>query len=104
MQKTIVEEPSVSENRPQWRAVHLSLQGKGGVGKSLISSLLAQFYRARRVNAACVDADPVNQTFAQYTALGAKHLQLMEANQIDRRRFDGLIEGRRRFRYSLHCG
>jgi hypothetical protein len=34
----------------------------------------------------------VNQTFSQYAALGAQHLQLMEGNQVDRRRFDGLVE------------
>ena len=73
-------------------AVHLSLQGKGGVGKSLIASFLAQYYRDHGVNAVCVDTDPVNHTFAQYTALGAKHLPLMEGNQIDRRRFDSLID------------
>jgi CO dehydrogenase nickel-insertion accessory protein CooC1 len=50
--------------------VHLSLQGKGGVGKSLIASLLAQFYKDHGVRAICVDTDPVNQTFSQYAALG----------------------------------
>lgn len=73
-------------------AVHLSLQGKGGVGKSLIASFLAQFYKARGVRAICVDTDPVNQTFSQYAALGAQHLRLMDGNQIDRRRFDSLLE------------
>jgi CobQ/CobB/MinD/ParA nucleotide binding domain len=73
-------------------AVHLSLQGKGGVGKSLIASFLAQYYKARGERANCVDTDPVNQTFSQYAALGAQHLQLMDGNQIDRRRFDSLLE------------
>ena len=73
-------------------AVHLSLQGKGGVGKSLIASFLAQFYKSHGVRAICVDTDPVNQTFSQYAALGAQHLQLMDGNQIDRRRFDSLME------------
>src|SRR5580658_11258293 len=74
------------------RTVHLSLQGKGGVGKSLIASFIAQFYKDHGVRAICVDTDPVNQTFSQYAALGAQHLQLMEGNQIDRRRFDSLLE------------
>ncbi len=77
---------------PAAPAVHLSLQGKGGVGKSLIASFLAQFYKARDVRATCIDTDPVNQTFSQYAALSAQHLQLMDGNQIDRRRFDFLIE------------
>jgi hypothetical protein len=74
------------------RTVHLSLQGKGGVGKSLVASFLAQFYRAKGQTVRCVDTDPVNQTFSQYGALGAQHLQLMDGNQVDRRRFDGLVE------------
>jgi hypothetical protein len=74
------------------RTVHLSLQGKGGVGKSLIASFIAQFYKDHGVRAICVDTDPVNQTFSQYAALGAQHLQLMDGNQIDRRRFDALVE------------
>ena len=50
-------------------AVHLSLQGKGGVGKSLIASILAQFFRHKGEEIQCVDTDPVNQTFSQYSAL-----------------------------------
>ena len=34
----------------------------------------------------------MNQTFSQYAALGAQHLQLMDGNQIDRRRFDALVD------------
>jgi hypothetical protein len=34
----------------------------------------------------------VNQTFSQYAALGAQHLRLMDGNQLDRRRFDSLME------------
>jgi adenylylsulfate kinase-like enzyme len=64
--------------------VHLSLQGKEGMGKSLIASSLAQYYKSHRFRAICVDTDPVNQTFSQYAALGAQHLQVMEGNQIDR--------------------
>ena len=46
--------------------VHLSLQGKGGVGKSLVASLLAQYFRDRKgMSVRCIDADPVNQTLAQ---------------------------------------
>ena len=84
------------------RTVHLSLQGKGGVGKSLIASFIAQFYKTQGVRAICVDTDPVNQTFSQYAALGARHLQLMDGNQIDRRRFDALVEGHSRQRRIIY--
>ena len=73
--------------------VHLSLQGKGGVGKSLVASLLAQYFRHRKgMTVRCLDADPVNQTLAQYKELGAERLDLLREGSIDQRAFDGLME------------
>ena len=39
--------------------VHLILQGKGGVGKSFIATLLAQYLQEKGVAVRCFDADPV---------------------------------------------
>lgn len=73
--------------------VHLSLQGKGGVGKSLAASLLAQYFRQRKGSVVrCIDADPVNQTLAQYRELGAERLDLMKEGSVDQRAFDALME------------
>ena len=52
--------------------IHLTLHGKGGVGKSLVASILSQYFRHRGAEIHCVDTDPVNQTFSQYTELGAE--------------------------------
>ncbi|HEU0202293.1 MAG TPA: conjugal transfer protein TraL [Burkholderiaceae bacterium] len=69
------------------------LQGKGGVGKSLLSSFLAQYLMDRGVRpVACVDTDPVNQSLSSYRALRAVHLPLMDGSRIDERRFDALME------------
>ena len=74
-------------------AIHLTLQGKGGVGKSLIASVLAQYFLRKGVAVRCVDTDPVNRALAQYSALGADWLSLRdEHNRIDQRAFDGLME------------
>jgi CO dehydrogenase nickel-insertion accessory protein CooC1 len=43
-------------------AIHLTLQGKGG--KSLIASVLAQYFQRKGVAVRCVDTDPVNRTLA----------------------------------------
>lgn len=73
--------------------VHLSLQGKGGVGKSLVASLLAQYFVHRRQKEVrCIDTDPVNQTLSQYRLLGAQRLELLREGSIDQRAFDGLME------------
>lgn len=72
--------------------IHLSLQGKGGVGKSLVASILAQYFRSSGRTIHCIDTDPVNRTFSQYSGLEASRLELMRDGNIDIRGFDGLME------------
>ncbi len=72
--------------------VHFTLQGKGGVGKSLISSLIVQFLRSRAEPVAAVDTDPVNATLAGYRAFDTDRLELMEGGSLVERNFDQLIE------------
>lgn len=78
---------------PDGTSVHLVLQGKGGVGKSLVATILAQYFThhaGRQVH--CVDTDPVNQTFAQYMDLTVKRLELLVDGVVDQRVFDDLME------------
>jgi hypothetical protein len=73
--------------------IHLTLQGKGGVGKSLVASFVAQYFLQRGRKVRCIDTDPVNRTLAQYGALAADSFCLRdEHNRIDQRAFDGLME------------
>jgi hypothetical protein len=72
--------------------IHMILQGKGGVGKSLIASILAQYKLSTGQTPLCIDTDPVNATFQGFQALNVKHLQLMENEEINPRHFDTLIE------------
>lgn len=72
--------------------VHLTLQGKGGVGKSLVSSLVTQYLRAKGEPVAVIDTDPVNATLAGYKAFDAQRLKLMEGGTLIERNFDDLIE------------
>jgi hypothetical protein len=73
-------------------AIHLSLQGKGGVGKSFIASILAQYFLSRGHRVRCIDTDPVNHTLAQYKQLPVKLLKLLRGSRIDERRFDALLD------------
>ncbi|XUW88621.1 conjugal transfer protein TraL [Burkholderia sp. M6-3] len=73
-------------------AIHIVLQGKGGVGKSLVASLIAQYIKSRHQNVFCGDTDPVNDTFARYEAFGAKRFKILVGDKIDTRAFDSLIE------------
>ena len=74
------------------KKVHFTLQGKGGVGKSYVSSLLAQFHRERGEEAACIDTDPVNATFSGYKAFDVRRIELMNGSQLNERQFDAMME------------
>jgi len=74
------------------KQVHFTLQGKGGVGKSFVSSLIVQYLRANGHPVAVIDTDPVNATLAGYKAFDAKRLELMEGGSLIERNFDKLIE------------
>ncbi|MBU1586271.1 MAG: conjugal transfer protein TraL [Proteobacteria bacterium] len=68
------------------------MQGKGGVGKSVVASLLAQFLQEKS-NLCCIDTDPINPTFSKFKNLKVNHLNLLSApNKINERIFDQLIE------------
>ncbi len=65
---------------------------KGGVGKSLVASLLAQYFLSRGQSVRCIDTDPVNQTFSQYRGLRVEHIKLLREGGVDQRGFDALME------------
>lgn len=76
------------------KQVHFILQGKGGVGKSFISVILAQFFKSQGHKIVCFDTDPVNQTFSRFNDLDVAHLPLLVDGQskINERNFDPLME------------
>ena len=72
--------------------IHMILQGKGGVGKSLIAAILAQYKMSTGQQPLCIDTDPVNATFHGFKELNVKRLQIMENEEINPRHFDTLVE------------
>ena len=72
--------------------IHIILQGKGGVGKSFIASVLAQYKHSKEQQPLCIDTDPVNATFNGFKSLNAKRLQIMDGDEINSRNFDSLVE------------
>lgn len=82
-----------NEEKSKSTAAHITLQGKGGVGKSFVSALLAQYFMNQEgANIVCLDIDPVNQTLVNYKALNAEHVKLMDGSKVNERYFDGLME------------
>src|SRR5580693_9402440 len=73
--------------------IHLVLQGKGGVGKSVVASWLAEFLIKCGKPVRCIDGDPVNRSFGQYEALRAENLDLVNQDGlVQRTRYDDLLE------------
>ncbi len=72
--------------------IHLVLQGKGGVGKSMIASFIAQYKHSKGRSPLCIDTDPVNASLTAYKNLKVTHLDIMQGEEIDPRSFDQLVE------------
>jgi hypothetical protein len=73
--------------------VHFVLQGKGGIGKTYVSTILAQWLQTKsETPLRCYDTDQENTTFSRYKALDVKHVPVMtESRTIDPKRFDALM-------------
>ena len=73
--------------------VHFILQGKGGIGKTFVSSILAQWLKHKNPEALrCYDTDQENTTFSRYKSLNVKHIPVMtESRTIEPKRFDTLM-------------
>jgi len=73
--------------------VHFVLQAKGGIGKSFVSTLLAQHVMNETGAVRCFDTDQENTTFAHYEALAVRHIPLADQSRvINPKRFDALME------------
>lgn len=73
-------------------AVHLVTQSKGGVGKSFVAKLMAEFIVSTGRTPVCFDADPANRTFTKISQLGVNPVNLLENGDIKRRNFDHLLQ------------
>lgn len=72
--------------------IHITMQGKGGVGKSFVSSTTAQYKHHKEQTPLCIDTDPINATFYGFKALNVERLDIMDGDEINPRHFDALIE------------
>ena len=73
--------------------IHFILQGKGGIGKTLVSTMLAQWIKRKAPGSLrCYDTDQENTTFSRYRNLQVVHVPVMtDARLIDPKRFDALV-------------
>jgi hypothetical protein len=71
--------------------IHISLQAKGGVGKSFLALMLSMFYRHIQKPVKIFDTDPANATLFGFPALEAEKFEIMKKDDIDKRLFDRLF-------------
>jgi hypothetical protein len=72
-----------SENSPKAN-IHVVLQNKGGIGKSLVSLNLVQYLReSRKQTVQAIDLDPMNHTLAEFTGIRAVSVDLFDASHTD---------------------
>jgi len=81
------------------RTIYFTLQGKGGVGKTLSSSYLMQHLQEinnnqdKKIKIRGIDTDPNNRSFRSIKKLNIEELPLFDENQqINERNFDKMIE------------
>lgn len=72
--------------------IHFVQQGKGGVGKSVISSFLYQALTHLGKKVTAYDTDPVNATLHGYKEFNVVQIDIVKQGQIDERAFDELLE------------
>ncbi|WP_353858489.1 hypothetical protein [Azospirillum formosense] len=66
--------------------VHIVLQGKGGVGKTLVATVLAQYIQDSHKNDGrllAFDADPVNSAFSTYRRFRAQTLDMLPDGTVN---------------------
>lgn len=87
------DDPIPTLTEPPRKSLHLLLTGKGGVGKSVVARLLAEFVGDTTGEAPlCFDADPVNSSFEAVPTFGAKKINLLDNEQkVDASRFDSMM-------------
>ena len=77
---------------PPRRKVHFIMNSKGGVGKSHVAWLLAQYLEAEGAPCICFDADAMTASFSSFKALNVRRIELMRGTRIDPRLFDEVLE------------
>src|SRR2546428_13368356 len=69
------------------------LQDKGGIGKTFVSTLLAQYLLSETGAVRCFDTDQENTAFTHYEALNVRHVTVANSSRlIEPKKFDGLME------------
>lgn len=73
--------------------LYLTLGDKGGIGKSFIAALMAQYIvdNMTETRPVCIDMDMKKRTFSRYKVLGVELIDVRSGGDIDRSKFGLLV-------------
>jgi hypothetical protein len=81
-----------SEKTEVARKLHLVLQGKGGVGKTVAALLLSQCIEERGEPIVCIDTDPVNASLSSLSQMNPERVSIFAGKKVDTRSLDLFAE------------
>lgn len=73
------------------KRAHITFAPKGGIGKSLIAALIAQWLRDTAQEPVIYDNDPATATLAAYEGLPVRQLQLLREGVINKHAYDEMF-------------
>lgn len=73
------------------KTLHMTLAPKGGIGKSLIASLLTQWVQASGQPVIAFDNDPATATLQAYKALPVRKLDLVRDGVVNKHAYDEMF-------------
>ena len=74
------------------RKLHFVLQGKGGVGKTVVALLLSQCIEEKGEPVICVDTDPVNASLSSLSSMNPERVSIFAGKKVDTRALDLFTE------------
>lgn len=91
--KTVTAEVTMPKAQPLRDAVHIISQKKGGVGKSAIAQILAEYLFDKYKRVRCFDTDPSQPTFARVEGLKVERVHILKGDDIDPMLIEPVLEG-----------
>lgn len=83
---------AVSSAKTEARKLHFVLQGKGGVGKTVVALLLSQYIDETGEPVICVDTDPVNGSLSSLSSMNPERVSIFAGKKVDTRSLDLFTE------------
>ncbi len=84
---------SVSSERSDGpKKLHFVLQGKGGVGKTVVALLLSQYVEEKSEPVICVDTDPVNASLSSLSSMNPERVSIFAGKKVDTHSLDLFTE------------